>query len=69
MIVSLLCRMGCLFLFFAIDGHFGLCRKKSAGRSVRKPLHEGVYFENQDGVNEFVDNYVVGNESTTKVCI
>ena len=54
---------------FAIDGHFGLCRKKSAGRSVRKPLHEGVYFENQDGVNEFVDNYVVGNESTTKVCI
>jgi len=39
---------------FAIDGHFGLCRKKCAGNSVRKPLHEGVYFENQDDINAYV---------------
>ena len=44
----------------AIDGHFGLCRKTSAGKSVRTPLHDGVFFEPQAQVNSFVENYSVG---------
>ena len=34
---------------------FGLCRKKSAGCSVRQPLSGTSIFENQDEVNSFVD--------------
>lgn len=44
----------------AIDGHFGLCRKKSAGKSVRPPLHVGVYFEPQEKIDEFVSTYKDG---------
>ena len=51
----------------AIDDHFGLCRKKSAGRSVRPPLHDGVYFEPQEKVDTFVSNYIVGKASTTLI--
>ena len=51
----------------AIDGHFGLCRKKSAGKSVRPPLHDGVYFESQEKVDAFVNSYSVGKAATTKV--
>ena len=53
----------------AIDGHFGLCRKKSAGKSVRPPLHDGVYFEPQKKVDTFVSSYSVGKASTTKVIL
>ena len=31
----------------SMDALFGLCRKRSAGVSVRKPLFEGVFFEDQ----------------------
>lgn len=51
----------------AIDGHFGLCRKKSAGKSVRPPLHVGVYFEPQEKIDEFVSTYTVGKATATKV--
>ena len=51
----------------AIDGHFGLCRKKSAGKSVRPPLHDGVYFEPQEKVDTFVQSYSIGREMESKV--
>lgn len=60
-----------IFLSFlrvtTIDGHFGLCRKKSAGKSVRPPLHNGVYFEDQAEVDAFVEGYNAGQAATTKV--
>lgn len=51
----------------AIDGHFGLRRKKSAGQSVRPPLYNGVYFEDQAKVDTFVESYKAGHAATTKV--
>ena len=51
----------------AIDGHFGLCRKKGAGKSVRPPLHDGVYFEPQEKVDDFVSSYTVGKATAAKV--
>ena len=52
----------------AIDGHFGLCRKKSAGKSVRPPLHVGVYsVEPQEKIDEFVSTYTVGKATAVKV--
>ena len=51
----------------AIDGHFGLCRKKSAGKSVRPPLHDDVYFEPQEKVDDFVNSYTVGKAIAAKV--
>ena len=54
-------------MVLAIDGHFGLCRKKAAGRSGRAPLHNDVYFEDQDKVDVFVNSYTIGKAPTTKV--
>ena len=39
---------------FAIDAIFGLPRKKSAGVSFRPPLHQGLFFHDQDEVDQFV---------------
>jgi len=33
--------------YLSIDGLFGHCRKKVAGKSVRSPLYTGKYFEVQ----------------------
>ena len=38
-----------------MDAIFGLPRKKSAGKSFRQPLHGGLFFENQNEVDEFVE--------------
>ena len=39
----------------SVDAVFGLCRKKSAGNSVRGPLSGMSVFESQDEVNTFID--------------
>ena len=39
---------------YAMDGLFGLPRKKSAGTSYRKALHGHLYFHNQTDVDQFV---------------
>lgn len=41
----------------SIDALFGLCRKKSAGSSVRDPLQLGTFFECQSDVDAFVAEY------------
>ena len=41
----------------SIDALFGLCRKKSAGSSVRDPLQQGTFFECQSDVDAFVAKY------------
>jgi len=52
-------------LFLSIDGLFGLCRKKNAGKSVRDPLHNGKLFEDQAVVDSFVAQYPqLSNEQT-----
>ena len=38
-----------------MDGLFGLPRKKSAGRSHRPSLHGRLFFEDQEGVDQFVN--------------
>ena len=55
-------------LHISFDGLFGLCRKKSAGRSVRPPLWSGRYFLQQDAVDTYIDNY--GHcERPNQVCL
>lgn len=44
-------------LFFSIDGLFGLCRKKAAGKSLREPLHDDRLFKKQAIVDDFVTHY------------
>jgi len=71
------CRLVCLLIIMlqsgiskrilSIDGNFGLCRKKAAGKSVRAPLHEGVFFELQDRVDAFVESYKMPKSSSNKV--
>lgn len=39
----------------AIDGLFGLCRKKATGASVQDPLSDSIMLESQSEVNAFVD--------------
>lgn len=41
----------------SIDALFGLCRKKAAGISVRDPLQQGTFFEDQSDVDTFVSEY------------
>ena len=41
----------------SMDALFGLCRKKSAGKSVRKPLSGTLMFADQNAVDEFVLDY------------
>ena len=48
-----------------MDANFGLCRKKSAGNSVRSPLHSKSLFLDQLEVNKFVNNY--GSLQTTNI--
>ena len=56
-------------VYLSLDANFGLCRKKSAGNSVRNPLHNESLFLDQVEVNEFVtlsvDNY--GSFTTTNL--
>ncbi len=54
-------------MVFSIDGHFGLCRKQKAGKSVRPPLNEGRLFEPQSAVDEFVRGYPTVKTSGNKV--
>ena len=51
----------------SMDALFGLCRKRSAGVSVRKPLFEGVFFEDQAEVDSFVANYESADKPNEKV--
>ncbi|XP_064385781.1 uncharacterized protein LOC135334499 isoform X1 [Halichondria panicea] len=51
-----------------MDGVFGLCRKKSAGVSVRPPLFSGVFFEEQQAVDEFVADYDTFGQIIDKGC-
>ena len=44
-------------VYLSFDANFGLCRKRSAGRSVHPPLHSETLFFKQKDVNEFVENY------------
>ena len=44
-------------VYLSFNANFGLCRKRSAGHSVRSPLHNETLFFNQKNVNEFVENY------------
>ncbi len=44
-------------VFYSIDGNFGLCRKKSSGKSVRPPLHEDTIFMKQESVDQYVQGY------------
>ena len=39
---------------FSLDALFGLPRKKSAGTSVRQPVHGTIFFCEQEGVDEYV---------------
>lgn len=41
----------------SMDALFGLCRKKSAGSSVRPPLNGSLLFAEQGEVDNFVANY------------
>ena len=41
-------------MIYALDGLFGLPRKKAAGHSHREPLHGSLWFCNQFEVDEFV---------------
>ena len=37
-----------------MDGNFNLVRRSAAGKSIRKPLHEGRFFLSQELVDAFV---------------
>lgn len=43
-------------LIVSVDAIFGLCRKKTAGKSVRGPLSGTAVFEAQEEVNFFVSS-------------
>ena len=43
-------------MFESMDALFGLPRKKSAGSSVRDPLHGSRFFYDQDEVDRFVQS-------------
>lgn len=51
----------------SMDAMFGLCRKKSAGESHRPPLFSGVFFEDQEGVDQFVESYDSADKIMDKV--
>lgn len=51
-----------------MDALFGLCRKKSAGISVRPPLFSGIFFEEQEAVDRFVKSYDASDRVMDKVC-
>ena len=43
-------------MIVSMDAIFGLPRKKSAGDSVRAPLHGHIYFHDQAVVNERIES-------------
>ena len=49
-----------------MDANFGLCRKKTSGISVRLPLNEQRFFEDQAKVDAFVQSYT--SASSLKSC-
>ena len=51
----------------SMDALFGLCRKKSAGVSVRPPLFSNTFFEDQGRVDEFVTAYDTSDRIVDKV--
>ncbi len=55
-------------MFYSIDGNFGLCRKKSSGKSVRPPLHEDTIFLKQETVDNYVKGYGKTKALLNKVC-
>jgi len=47
-----------------MDGHFGLPRKKAAGKSYREPLLNDIFFKDQSLVDQFLaDNEEVKSRS------
>ena len=50
-----------------MDAIFGLCRKKSAGLSHRPPLFGGMFFEDQEIVDKFVNDYDSADHIMDKV--
>lgn len=57
-------------MIVSVDAIFGLCRKKSAGRSVRGPLSGTMVFESQDAVNAFVASQSRSQDASSEVnCI
>ena len=56
-------------VYLSLDANFGLCRKKSAGNSVRSPLHSKSLFLDQLEVNEFVNNYGSLQTTNTRVIV
>ncbi|XP_065906278.1 uncharacterized protein [Dysidea avara] len=50
----------------SIDAIFGLCRKKSAGKSVQGPLSGKMVFEFQDEVNAFVSSHSQSRNSSSQ---
>ena len=41
-------------VYYSIDGNFGLCWKRSAGSSVRAPLHGQTMFIDQEKIDKYV---------------
>ncbi len=51
---------------FALDGIFGLPRKKSAGTSFRPPLFGDLFFADQVAVDQFVQEHEVKKPGNIK---
>lgn len=51
----------------ALDGNFGLVRKKNSGNSYGPPVYGTVYFVSQDETDEFVASYNNDN-AKDRVC-
>ena len=51
----------------SMDAIFGLPRKKSAGSSVRGPLHGHIYFHDQAVVDEFVEHSSFKSEKVSNL--
>lgn len=51
----------------SMDALFGLPRKKCAGTSYREPLHGMLFFEDQNGVDSFVEAAPKVKKSSNKV--
>lgn len=51
----------------SMDGVFGLCRKKSARVSARPPIFSGVFFEDQQEVDNHVSSYDTASRLLDKV--
>ena len=52
---------------YSLDALFGLPRKKSAGESIRSPLHGDLFFCDQAEVDDFVVNASSGLKDDSKV--